>query len=136
MRFLLMAGGLNAANSKYSCLYCKIDKAERGDMSKDLQYYNSLPMVRTLDTMCQIVNKKSKQNCGCVNQPLLSVGIDKIVVDEVRLMRIGDILIRNLIENAVRSDHKENIGGGGSTNQKNRTMDIVVKCINSCGGGV
>ena len=34
MQFLLTALGLNAANSKYSCLYCKIDKYCRGDMSK------------------------------------------------------------------------------------------------------
>lgn len=40
-KFLLMVMGLNAANSSYACLWCKIFKKDRVDMLKQTEYYNS-----------------------------------------------------------------------------------------------
>jgi len=36
-----------AANSKFPCLYCKIIKNSRGDMSKAKEFYYFSKMIRT-----------------------------------------------------------------------------------------
>ena len=38
-KFLLMAMGMSGATSDYACLWCKVQKLFRWDMSKDIAYY-------------------------------------------------------------------------------------------------
>ena len=109
MNFLLTALGLNAANSKYSCLCCKIDKYCRGDMSKDENYYSSEKMKRTLHGM-KILHSKKSNDFGCIHPPLLNIDLNHVVVDKLHLlMRIVDVLLRNIIEDSVKLDQKENL---------------------------
>jgi len=132
MKFLLTALGLNAANSKYSCLYCKIDKYSRGDMSKDENYYSSEKMKRTLHEM-KILQSKKSNNFGCIHPPLLNIDLNHVGVDELHLlMRIVDVLLRNIIEDSVRLDQKENLGEKMST-VKNKNRNELVKYIQNCG---
>lgn len=63
--------------------------------------------------------------------PLLDIPIDHVIVDELHLlMRIGDVLIRNLIENSVNQDQKISISTKSKASLK-RTE--VVNCIHNCG---
>lgn len=39
MKFLLTVLGMNAANSKFSCIYCKIEKNDHFDMKKDKDFF-------------------------------------------------------------------------------------------------
>ena len=68
LKFLLTGMGLNAANSKYACLYCKIDKKDRSDMSKSQDFYWTKSLVRNNKEMISLC-KKSKLNFGCVHPP-------------------------------------------------------------------
>ncbi|CAC5380026.1 unnamed protein product [Mytilus coruscus] len=45
-------------------------------------------------------------------------------------MRIGDVLLRNLIENAINMDQKENLG---KRTKSSKRVDQVVELIRSCG---
>ena len=49
MKFLLMIMGLNSATADYACLWCKIHKDDRWDISKPADHYNKEPLKRTLD---------------------------------------------------------------------------------------
>ena len=53
-KFLFMAMGMSGATSDYACLWCKVQKLFKLDMSKDLAYYNQ-DLKRTLQEifMCQ-----------------------------------------------------------------------------------
>jgi glutaredoxin len=104
MKFLLMVLGLNSANTNFSCLYCKIDKKMRHDMSKPESYYSSEKMIRSVEEMKKLHNKKPG-NFGSIHSPLLEIDINHVVIDELHLMlRVMDI--RNLIEDAVNMDQK------------------------------
>lgn len=129
MKFLLLALGLNAANSKYACLYCKIAKEDRYDMTKDEMYYWGQSMVRSIVDMKKLSTRKF--NYGCVRLPLLDIPIDHVIVDELHLlMRIGDVLIRNLIENSVNQDQKSSISTKSKASLKRTEL---VNCIQNCG---
>lgn len=61
-----------------------------------------------------------KKHLGCIHPPLLNFEINRIVIDELHLMlRITDILIRNLGWAMVYYDHKENVRGVASRYLKN-----------------
>lgn len=107
MKFLLTALGLNCANAKYACLYCKIERANRSDMSKSELYYYEDKTVRSPEEISKLC-KRSHSNYGCINPPLLNIDLDHVVIDELHLMmRICDVLLRNLIEDSVAQDKKE-----------------------------
>ena len=130
MKFLLTMLGMNAANAKYACIYCKVEKSSRHDMSKGELFYCQHEMKKTIDEMVKLCTKKVS-NYGSVHPPLLNVDLDHIVVDELHLMmRIVDVLLRNLIENAVNLDQKESLG---KTSKTKRHFDEVVNIIRDCG---
>lgn len=83
MKFLLLALGLNAANSKYACRYCKIPKEDRYDMTKDEMYYWGPSMVRSIVDMKKLSTRKF--NYGSVRLPLLHIPIDHVIVYELHL---------------------------------------------------
>jgi hypothetical protein len=80
-------------------------------MSKPYDYYNEPPMKRTLDEIkkMSLLNKKSQQNYGCINQPLLNIPLDHVILDELHklLLRITDILLDNVIEDAIEMDEDQ-----------------------------
>ncbi|KAK3082818.1 hypothetical protein FSP39_006271 [Pinctada imbricata] len=131
MKFLLTAMGLNAANAKFSCIYCKIDKNDRWDVSKPENFYASDKNKRTVEEMKRMSQSKSK--FGCVRPPLLDIDLDHVVIDELHLMmRITDVLLRNLIEDAVNLDQESNLGKKGCSRTGNK-VNSLISCIESCG---
>ncbi|EDO29491.1 predicted protein [Nematostella vectensis] len=57
-KLLLQTMGLRAANSTYACLWCKVHKKDRGDMSKDDEYYEKDPLRRTLQDIIECGKRK------------------------------------------------------------------------------
>jgi len=72
-------------------------------MSKNDAYYSSPPLRRTHEEMREIAGKTTGENYCCNHKPL-----HNIILDELHLMlRVTDILIENLIEDAMQWDDKE-----------------------------
>ena len=75
---------------------------------------------------------KETNNYGCIHLPLLHIDQEH-VVDELHLiMRRTDVLFRNVVEDAVRLDKKENCYKR-SNSVKNRHRSELVHIIQSCG---
>ncbi len=74
-------------------------------MSKPLEEY-TVRRARTLDGLKEKAqfpsNRPAKSRCGVINAPLLNIEPHYVVVDELHLiLRITDVLIRNLISKLV-----------------------------------
>ena len=103
-KFLLMVMGLSGATSDYSCLWCRIHKHIRWDMSKPLDYYHE-KINRSIE---DILENNKKAECSCKNKPLLEIEVYHIILDELHLMlRISDRLLENLIKEVMEKDGKE-----------------------------
>ena len=91
----------------------------RWDVSKNNE-------ARTYNSMLQNFNHP-KNKKGCINKPLLQFETTNIVIDELHLMlRITDVLLRNLIWAMIQKDLRER------NNTKNH-MEQLVLAIRSCG---
>ena len=70
-KFLLIMMGMKAATSNFACVWCKIYKDNRWEIDKDLDYYNSVPMKRTLQEIINMALKKGAQDkFSCDHKPL------------------------------------------------------------------
>lgn len=131
-KFLLILLGLSGATSNHACAWCKVHKTERWEMSYNLEHYNSPELKRTLEELKQLAGKKTK-NYNCINPPLLHIDLDHVVMDELHLLlRVMDILIKNLIMDAVEWDQKEN-WGKRNADKTNDHLKHLIETINSCG---
>ena len=98
-KFLLMVMGLSSANAEYACLWCEVHKDLRRDTSKDLLFYNTAPLKRTLESIKKQCKCKKQCNCnksnfGCINPLLINISLDHVVADELhRLLRVTDRLL-------------------------------------------
>lgn len=61
-KFLLMGMGMSGATSDYVCLWCKVQKLFRWDVSKDLAYYNQ-ELKRALQEMKELSSSSKKFSC-------------------------------------------------------------------------
>ena len=101
-------------------------------MSKEENFYNSSKLKRSLGEM-KTLSKKNANHYGSIHEPLLNIDIDHIVIDELHLlMRVVDVLLRNLIEDSVRLDQKNNLGKKIS-GIKNKNREELVELIQKCG---
>jgi len=99
-------------------------------MNKPDNYYNDIPLRRTLNELHEFASKSKGENYCCVHQPLLNIPLDHIILDELHLMlRITDVLIGNLVEDVMQWDDKESF----LTCKKKVHLDKLVQVINSCG---
>ena len=131
-KFLLMVLGLLNATSNHSCVWCKIHKDNRWDMSYDLSYYNSAPLKRTIEEVIAMAGKANKNYC-CARQPLLHIDLDHVVVDELHLMlRIVDVLIDNLIEEVLEWDKMEDLRKKRNE-ERGIHLNKLISTIRSCG---
>jgi len=107
----------------------------RGDMSKDSGYYDAIPLKRTIQEMFQLSTKKSGENYCCCHKPLLVIPLDHIILDELHLMlRITDILIEKLIEDAMQWDDKESSSSTKKRSvEKSEHVQKLTEAINNCG---
>ena len=101
---MLMIMGLKEATSDYACVWCKIHKIQRWDMTKDLDFYNSGELKRTSQEIRYFHG--SKKFC-CIHPPLFNIELDHVVLDELYLMmRITDRLTENIITEVMERDSK------------------------------
>ena len=80
------------------------------------------------------LSRFSSQTCsqykGCIHPPLVNIEPNSIVLDELHLMlRIGDVVIRNLILFVHSQDHhsQEHLG------EKTHHVKELERAISSCG---
>ena len=94
---ILLLLGLKGATANYSCLWCKVHKNERWNVSSEYTSYNSTPLCRSLQEIKEMCQKKTDNYC-CCSQPLLGIDLDHVVIDELHLMlRVTDVMVGNLI---------------------------------------
>ena len=51
MKFLLMVMGLSGATANHACVWCKVHKQYRHDVSKGATYFSTPPVARTIDEL-------------------------------------------------------------------------------------
>lgn len=104
-------------------------------MSKNDAYYSSPPLRRTLEEMREMAGKTTGENYCCNHKPLLNIPLHNIILDELHLMlRVTDILIENLIEDAIQWDDKEGcLSAKKRSVEKSQHVINLVKAINNCG---
>ena len=84
----------------------------RWDISKSLTYYNTTHR-RTLESIqeCSTLpkSKPAQDRKGVQQPPIIHLDPKKIVIDELHLLlRIGDVLIRNIVHEMVHADKTAN----------------------------
>ena len=99
-------------------------------MSVPYDTYSKPPMSLTLDDIKKF--PKKGEFC-CVESPLLSVPLDHIILDELNLLlRLTDVLLSNLLEDAMELDDKDDY-----TKKRGEPKGIhlrkLTQLINSCG---
>ena len=101
-------------------------------MSMEETYYSTSPMSLTLSEVIKYESNGKKEYC-CVCKPLLNVPLDHVIPDELHLLlRITDVLLTNVLDDAMERDEKEdNLKARGM--EKGVHLKAIVKIINSCG---
>ena len=104
-------------------------------MRKPDGFYDEDPIRRTLEEIKQFSTKSKGENYCCVHQPLVHIPLDHIILDELHLMlRVTDVLINNLIEDAMQWDEKENfLAGKKNASLQCQHLNNLIQAINSCG---
>ncbi|XP_028516288.1 uncharacterized protein LOC114575505 [Exaiptasia diaphana] len=129
-KFLLLIMGMKGATADYACIWCTIHKSNRHDMSKPEKFYLQEENARTLN---KIKEDYKTRKLSCEHQPLLDIELDNIVIDELHLMlRVTDVLTKNLVTEAIEWDTKENLNKAPSQ-RTNTHLDQLKEVINSCG---
>ncbi|CAB3983391.1 Hypothetical predicted protein [Paramuricea clavata] len=127
-KFLLLLG-MKSATSDHACIWCKIHKNARSDMSKPKDFYWE-SLARSI-TEIQTHARSSK--CSCAHQPLINIPLENVVLDELHLMlRITDKLTTNLVMEMQDWDREDNLNKR-PIDRTNMHMDSLIKAINSCG---
>lgn len=99
-------------------------------MTKPEQYYNQPPLALSLE---QVKKYAESDEFGCKYMPLLEIPLSNIVLDELHLLlRVTDILLANLIEDAMELDDKMDfLKKKGEP--KGVHLQKLVQVINGCG---
>ena len=128
MKFIQILLGLNGSLGMYACPWCKVTKDCRGDVSLPWNFYHSTDQIRSISEIKSCA-KHSKAIYGVKNAPLLDIEPDRYVPDELHLlMRVMDVLLRNVIFDAKSKDDFGKITGQSTDN-----VSLLVKAIQSCG---
>ena len=81
MKFLAIVCGIEAANSNYSCVWCKCPSIDRWDMSKDWSAFDTAKGARTVAEIELLSKKPKAQRMGCNGSPLFKfVPIHHVVI--------------------------------------------------------
>ncbi|CAC5402564.1 unnamed protein product [Mytilus coruscus] len=106
MKFLQILLGLGSLVGDYACPWCKVHKNDRHDISKCWNFYRTPELFRSYEEICQL-SCLPKNNFGVKHKPLLELSVNHYVPDELHLLlRISDILMRNLIFDSKDKDDK------------------------------
>ncbi|CAG2189964.1 unnamed protein product [Mytilus edulis] len=102
MKFIQLLLGLCGATGEYACPWCKVNKEGRSDLTRPWDYYHNPSIGRNIEDM---LDSNFKKSYGCKHMPLISLPVNHYVPDELHLMlRITDVLLRNLIDDALEMD--------------------------------
>lgn len=128
MTFLQILLGLGGSTGDFACPWCKVHKNDRYDMSKEWNFYHSSEFFRSADEIC-FLSSQNRNKYGVKHKPLLNIEVDHFLPDELHLMlRITDVLLRNVIFDVLDKDDKAKKQGLTSTN-----LDDFVTLVQSCG---
>ena len=73
-------------------------------------------------------------NINGVHAPILNIELSHVVIDELHLLlRIMDVLIGNMVKEALQWDKHDNWGGGGASEQTSMHVNHLIDVIRSCG---
>ena len=129
MKFLQILLGLNSSIATYACPWCKVAKEDRGNITFPLDHYHTNELRRSVSEIRTLAASASKQKYGVKHAPLLEIEVDHFVPDELHLfMRIMDVLLRNVIDDALSKDQFAKINGNPTDN-----VSLLVKAIQACG---
>ena len=101
----------------------------RWDMSVEESVYTQKKSrsLLTLQEKSHLANKPCHQHLGSIHSPLLNIELTKVVVDELHLLlRVTNVLIRNLISLAASRDHEEQQHRGEASNHI-RQLELAVQ---------
>ena len=132
MKFLAICLGIQAANAKYSCIWCKCPAGERYDISKSwCSIEDGKRTVAEIQTLA-LANKKAKY--GCIHQPLFpSISIDRVIPDILHLfLRISDVLINLLILDLRRMDGIEKLKNNEFNQTATQQLVTYITYLNQC----
>ena len=104
----------------------------RWNMSVDEEVYcqEKARSLSSLKSDSQHSTRHCSKHLGCIHPPLLNIELDHVVVDELHLMlRVGDVLLRNLILYADSRDHACREHQGEDANH----LRQLEQAIRSCG---
>ena len=112
MKFLAMALGIEAANSTYSCVWCKCPARDRHDITKEWSVTDGTNggarTIAEIQECARIRKKKGTEDlkCGCINRPIFPcIPITRVIPDILHLfLRISDVLTNLLISELRRMD--------------------------------
>lgn len=103
MKMLNLLMGMKSCGADQSCIWCHIKSSERHTIPTHIEQYNTLPLCRNIQNMLH--GKKGQS--GMKNKPLLLFPVKKVIPDILHmLLRITDVLERNIIDEALEMDQK------------------------------
>ena len=106
-KFLALVTGIDAANSRYSCLWCKCPKEDRHRMDMEWSLIDTDKGARTVEeTLTASSLPKSKRKYNVSAQPLFpKIPLKRVVIDPLHLfLRVTDNLTNLLITELRRLD--------------------------------
>ena len=118
--------GLKQANAKYSCLWCNVEDKFRLNIRTRT--------ARTIEALTSThpTPSQEEERKGLINPPLLNISLQNVVVDELHLLlRITDVLTRNLIKAALSYDAQHNSEISGELERP--MIKELLSCIRGCG---
>ena len=106
MKFLVIVCGIESANAKFSCVWCKCSSNDRWDMGKDWSAFDVARGARTVDEIEKFKQLSAQRRFGCQRSPIFGfVPIDHVIIDSLHLfLRVSDLLINLFIEDLRRQD--------------------------------
>lgn len=124
MKFLATVCGIQAANSTFSCVWCKCPAADRWDMSKDWSVFDPSKGGRTVSEIERNIKLSKPKRFGCCNSPIFKfIPIDHVIIDLLHLfLRVADLLINLFIEDIRRADGIAN----ATTLDRNKHRNLAV----------
>lgn len=107
-KYLALIIGIEAANARYSCIWCTCPSEDRHDISKEWSFRDKDKGARTIEDIQRLaaLKKRGSVKFGCARQPIFpSIPIDHVIPDVLHLfLRICDVLINLLILELRRLD--------------------------------
>ena len=102
-------------------------------MSKEEEAYNALPPAGKAKSLVSLKDNhrlsKPEKHLGSKYMPLLNLEPSKFVLDELHiLLRIADVLMRNLIHVADHLDQKEQLRQGTTGNYMSTLQELIRSC--------